>query len=137
MEKGYARKMTAEEASARSNITWYLPHHPVFNPNKPRKVRVVFDAAAKFQDTSLNEHLLQGPDLTNDLVGVLIRFRQDRIAYAADIEAMFHQTRVISKDTDALRFLWWSDSIDDSPEEYQMRCIYLEQRRPHAVRVKH
>jgi hypothetical protein len=118
MEKGYARKMTAEEASARSNITWYLPHHPVFNPNKPRKVRVVFDAAAKFQDTSLNEHLLQGPDLTNDLVGVLIRFRQDRIAYAADIEAMFHQTRVISKDS--LRFLWWSDSIDDPPEEYQM-----------------
>jgi hypothetical protein len=33
---------------------------------------------------------------------------------------MFHQTRVISKDTDALRFLWWSDSIDDPPEEYQM-----------------
>ena len=118
--KGYARKMTAEEASPRSNITWYRPHHPVFNPNKPGKMRVVFDAAAKFQDTSLNEHLLQGPDLTNDLVGVLIRFRQDRIAYAADIEAMFHQTRVISKDTDALRFLWWSNSIDDPPEEYQM-----------------
>jgi hypothetical protein len=56
MAKGYARKMTAEEVSARSNITWYLPHHPVFNPNKPGKVRVVFDAAAKFQDTSLNEH---------------------------------------------------------------------------------
>jgi hypothetical protein len=45
-----------------------------------------------------------------------IRFRQDRIAYAADIEAMFHQTQLISKDTDALRFLWWSDSIDDPPE---------------------
>jgi hypothetical protein len=109
MAKGYARKMTEEETSARSNITRYLPHHPVFNPNKPGKVRVVFDAAAKFQDTSLNEHL-----------PVLVYLRQDRIAYAADIEAMFHQTRVISKDTDALRFLWWSDSIDDPPEEYQM-----------------
>jgi hypothetical protein len=62
--------MTAEEASARSNITWYLPHHPVFNPNKPGKVRVVFDAAAKFQDMLLNEHL-QSPDLMNDLVGIL------------------------------------------------------------------
>jgi hypothetical protein len=118
--KGYARRMTKEEASARSDITWYLPHHPVFNPNKPGKVRVVFDAAAKFQDTSLNDQLLQGPDLTNELVGVLMRFRQNKIAYAADIEAMFHQTRVIPKDTDALRFLWWSGSIDDPPEDYQM-----------------
>ena len=67
-----------------------------------------------------SSNILQGPDLTNDLVGVLIRFCQDRIGYAADIEAMFHQTRVISKDTDALRFQWWSDSIDDHPEEYQM-----------------
>jgi hypothetical protein len=49
-----------------------------------------------------------------------MRFRQNKIAYAADIEAMFHQTRVIPKDTDALRFLWWSGSIDDPPEDYQM-----------------
>ena len=118
--KGYARKLTTEEASSKSAITWYLPHHPVINPNKPGKLRVVFDAAAKYQETSLNEHLLQDPDFTNDWVGVLIRFRQDRIAFAADIEAMFHQTRVISKDTDALRFLWWSNSIEDAPEEYQM-----------------
>lgn len=48
LEKGYARRLSAEEASTRSNITWYLPHHPVLNPNKPGKVRVVFDAAAKF-----------------------------------------------------------------------------------------
>ena len=118
--KGYARRLTRKEASARSNITWYLSHHPVSNPNKPGKVRVVLDADAKFQNTSLNDHLLQGPDLCNSLVGVLIRFRQDRIAYAADIEAMFHQTRVISKDTDALRFLWWTNSIDKPPEKYQM-----------------
>ena len=28
---------------------WYLPHHPVFNPNKPGKVRRVGNAAAKFK----------------------------------------------------------------------------------------
>lgn len=118
--KGYARKMTSKEAAGRTNITWYLPHHPVLNPNKPGKVRVVFDAAAKFKGTSLNEQLLQGPDLTNSLPGVLIRFREEGVAFTADIEAMFHQTRVSPKDTDALRFLWWSSSIDDPPDEYQM-----------------
>ena len=34
--KGYARKLTPEEAAKNSNITWYLPHHPVFNVNKPK-----------------------------------------------------------------------------------------------------
>ena len=45
--KGHARKLTKEQAEQRSNKTWYLPHHPVTSPNKPGKIRVVFDAAAK------------------------------------------------------------------------------------------
>ena len=120
VDKGYAKKLSKEEASKTSNITWFLPHHPVLNPNKPGKVRVVFDAAAKFQGTSLNDQLVQGPDLTNDLVGVLIRFREERIALTSDVEAMFHQTGVLPKDTDALRFLWWPDDIERPPDEYKM-----------------
>ena len=54
--------------------TNYIPHHGVKNANKPRKVRVVFDAGAKFQSTSLNKNLFKGPDLLNTLIGVLIRF---------------------------------------------------------------
>ncbi|XP_044175961.1 uncharacterized protein LOC114968359 [Acropora millepora] len=118
--KGYARQLSKEEASPKCNITWYLPHHPVFNINKPNKIRVVFDAAAKFKGTSLNDRLYHGPDLTNDLVGVLIRFRQEKIAFTADIEAMFHQVKVLPKDADALRFLWWNDSLDQPPVDYQM-----------------
>ena len=72
MTKGYARKLKKEEAATVSKTTWFLPHHPVSNPNKPGKVRVVFDAAARFSGTSLNEKLMQGPSLTNDLSGVLI-----------------------------------------------------------------
>ena len=119
--KRYARKLTTKEASSKKCYNVVSSSSPRNQSvYKPGKLRVVFDAAAKYQETSLNEQFLQGPDFTNDLVGVLIRFRQDRIAFAADMEAMFHQTRVISKDTDALRFLWWSNSIEDAPEEYQM-----------------
>ena len=118
--KGYARKLTKEEAETVSKTTWFLPHHPVSNPNKPGKVRVVFDAAARFSGTSLNEQLMQGPNLTNDLSGVLIRFREEEIAFSADIEGMFYQTRVSPSDKDSLRFLWWPKGIDEPPEEYKM-----------------
>ena len=84
LDKGYARKMSKKEADITTPRTWYLPHHPVFNPNKPGKIRVVKDAAAMHQGTSLNKSLMSGPDLLNSLIGVIIRFRSGRIAIAAD-----------------------------------------------------
>lgn len=89
--KGHARKLTREEAHQRSNKTWYLRHHPVINPKKPGKIHVVFDAAGKFQGTSLNDQLLQGPDYFNNLAGILMRFRKEEVVLIADIEQMFHQ----------------------------------------------
>ena len=71
---------------------------------------MVFDCAARFRETSLNDQLLQGPDLTNNLTAVLLRFRQEPVALVADVEQMFHQVRVKPEDCDALRFLWWEDS---------------------------
>ena len=50
---GYAIKLSEEEASFTKERTWYLPHHGVINPNKP-KVRIVYDAAAVYGGTSLN-----------------------------------------------------------------------------------
>ena len=68
---GDARKLSENETAAKTSITNYIPHHRVTNVNKPGKVRVVFDASAKFKSKSLNEHLLPGLDLLNNLVSVL------------------------------------------------------------------
>ena len=62
IERGYARKLTEEEAARRSRRTWYLPHHGVFHPQKKDKIRVVFYAAAMQDGVSLNNQLHQGPD---------------------------------------------------------------------------
>ena len=127
IEKGYAVKVTEENQSPlkleeSSNRVWYIPHHPVFHPQKPEKLRVVFDCAAKFKDTSLNEQLLQGPDLNNTLLGVLIRFREEPVAITSDVEAMFHQVRVTPQDCNALRFPWWPDAdLALPPQEYMMK----------------
>ena len=93
VSKGYARKLTAKEAERRSRKTWYLPHHGVFHPQKKDKICVVFDAPALHDGVSLNSQLPQGPDLTNSLLGVLLRFRQDPIALVADIEGCSIRSR--------------------------------------------
>ena len=85
VDKGYARKLTPEEASAPTPKQWFLPQHLVHNPNKPDKVPIVMDAAAKHDGVSLNDKLHTGPDLLNSLVGVLLRFREKRVGLAAEI----------------------------------------------------
>ncbi|KAG1929293.1 hypothetical protein F2P79_023066 [Pimephales promelas] len=83
--RGDAEKVPESEVINQN--TWYIPHHGVYHPQKPGKIRVVFDCSAKFQNTSLNEHLLTGPDLTNTLVGVLCRFRKGQVAIIGNMEA--------------------------------------------------
>jgi len=101
---------------------WYIPHHGVFHPKKPDKLRVVFDGSAVYKSTSLNEHLMTGPNLTNSLTGVLCRFREHPIAFMGDVERMFHQFLVKDEHRDYLRFLWWkSDSLDAKPTEFRMK----------------
>ena len=78
----------------------------MYHPRKG-KLRVVFDCGAEYKGVSLNSQLLQGPNLTSSLVGVLMRFRQEQVAIMADIKAMFHQVKVAEEHRDYLRFLWW------------------------------
>ena len=106
IKKGYA--VEVNNAGRDDGKVFYLPHHAVVNPNKD-KLRIVFDCAAKVQGRSLNSFVHQGPDITNKLIGVLLRFRQKPVAIMADVEAMFHQVIVNPDDQDVLRFLWWKE----------------------------
>lgn len=119
MSKGYAEKVPASKSTP-SDQVWYIPHHPVVHPQK-NKIRIVFDCAAKYKGHSLNDQVYQGPDLTNSLVGVLMKFRLEEVAVMADINAMFMQVKVPELQRDALRFLWWEDgNIENAPVEFRM-----------------
>ena len=125
VEKGYAKKLTRDEIPSDNARVWYLPHHGVTNPNKPGKIRVVFDAAAKYHNTSLNANLMAGPDLLNSLFGVLLRFRLRPVALVADIEAMFHQVRVPQSDSESLRFLWKEDLTTPGPPDVYKMNVHI------------
>ena len=120
LHKGDAERIPQQELE-KENV-WYIPHHGVYHPKKPDKIRVVFDCSAKYRNTSINDHLLQGPDLINTLTGVLCRFRQEPVTFMCDIERMYHQFRVDGNDQDYLRFLWWPDSdIQNEEADFRMK----------------
>ena len=50
LDNNYAEKATNCEES---NV-WFIPHHGVYHPLKPEKIRVVFDCSARFRGFSLN-----------------------------------------------------------------------------------
>lgn len=82
---------------------WYLQHFVVANKTK---LRIVWNSAAKYQGFSLNLGLEKGPNLLNDLLHVVQRFRAEKIAFVADVEKMFNQVQIAEQDRDFHRFLW-------------------------------
>ena len=123
LEKGYARR--CNETPTRK--TWYIPHNAVYHPSKPGiQVRhVILDCSADFEGKSINKELLPGPDLTNQIVDILIRFREERVAVMADVESMYYQVQVPKNQQTYLKFLWWENhDIECHPQEFVM-CAHV------------
>ena len=116
---GHFRKLTAEEASHEPKNTWYLPLMAVTNPNKPNKVRLALDAAARSHGMSLNDSLMQGPQNMNSLIGVVCRWRENRVALTSDVVAMFSHIIMDPRDRPSLRFLWRDDHRDGEFDVYE------------------
>lgn len=113
---------------------WDLPIFGVYHPKKPRKIQVVFDSSACFKGVSLNEVLLQGPNLHNSLLGVLLRFRKDPVAVTADIKQMFYCFFVKKEHRDVLCFLWFKDNNPENEVvDYRMTVHVFENSPSPAV----
>ena len=107
LDAGHVEQLTPDATKSPCGLINYIPIFPVYQPRK-NKTRLVFDSSASYHGQSLNDVLLRGPDVANRLIGVLLRFREHQVAFAADIECMFHAFHVPERDRDSLRFYWWS-----------------------------
>ncbi|XP_055604756.1 uncharacterized protein LOC129752988 [Uranotaenia lowii] len=88
---------------------YYLPHHAVLRPSSTTtKCRVMFDGSAKSSPSglSLNNVLIVGPVVQNDLFSIMLRFRKHRYVFTADIAKMYRQVRVHPDDTGYQRIFW-------------------------------
>ncbi|KAJ8966933.1 hypothetical protein NQ314_003209 [Rhamnusium bicolor] len=111
INNGYLEEISPHEIEGED--VFYLPHAGVFkrDPNNP-KIRIVYDGSAKSSNgLSLNENLMTGPNLQNDLFAILLRFRTHAVVLSCDMEKMFLQIKIDTKDT-KFQLIFWR--IDES-----------------------
>ncbi|XP_075212764.1 uncharacterized protein LOC142319405 [Lycorma delicatula] len=103
---------------------FYLPHHAVFKQNSTTtKLRVVFEGSAKTSTgTSLNDILMAGPTVQQDLFSIMVRFRTHAVAFTADIEKMYRQIKIHPDDCSLQRILW-RDSPTDQIQCYELQTV--------------
>ena len=102
---------------------YYLPHHGILkDSSQTTKLRVVFDASAKTSSgLSLNDLLMVGPTIQDDLFTIVIRFRFYIYTIIADIEKMYRQFLIREEDRKYLKILWFDQ--DHKITDYQLNTV--------------
>lgn len=101
----------------------YLPHHGVYKRDKPDEIRVVFNASSTSTNkVCLNDTLMKGPTIQNELFELLIRFRTHNVAVHTDIVKMFRQILLDESDRDFQRFIWRSTETEPL-QEYRIKTV--------------
>lgn len=100
-----------------------MPHHPVLKQSSTTQVRPVFDASRKTSNgIALNDMLITGPKLQDDLFNILVRFRTHKIAFTADIEKMYLHIQLNEKDQQYQKIVW-RENTDDPIEDYCLTTV--------------
>ena len=103
---GWARRLSEEDLEANVKPVHYLPNHGIYRPDKKSTpLRIVLDPACQYQGVSLNSFLHKGPCLFGNLLGVLLCFREEPIAFVGDIAKMYLQVELPQEDTHIHRFI--------------------------------
>ena len=122
LQQGIIEKVPNQRNQFRKH---YIPHHHVINPTKTTtKVRIVYDASAKTREEnkSLNDCLHKGPVMLQELTGILLRFRLNKIALVSDIEKAFLQVSLTEKSRDVTQLFWLKNrhtlKLENNIQEY-------------------
>ncbi|XP_029174769.1 uncharacterized protein LOC114943355 [Nylanderia fulva] len=118
---GHMKLVREENDKDKGLPTYYLLHHCILKTsNETTKIRVVFDALCKSSTgVSLNDALMIGPTVQQDLFSIVSRFRIFRFVFSADIAKMYRQILVDPQQTRLQRVLW-RDEVTESVQTYEL-----------------
>ncbi|XP_065075025.1 uncharacterized protein LOC135698823 [Ochlerotatus camptorhynchus] len=103
---------------------FYLPHHAVLREDSTTtKLRVVFDASCKTPTgPSLNDALMVGPTVQEDIRSITMRSRKHQVMIVADVKMMYRQALVDPRDT-SVQLIVWKPSPDQPMETYRLKTV--------------
>ena len=102
----------------------YINHHAVLKPDsQTTPCRIVFNSSAAYQGHILNNYWAKGPDLINNMVGIILRFREEAVAFTGDIKKMYHAVKIPPLDQHTHRFLWRNLELNRSVDTYVMTSV--------------
>jgi len=90
--------MSQGELQKWSGPTFYISHLAVVNAwSHSTPVRIVFNSSQVCQGTSLNSCLAKGQVCyMNNLIGILLRWREEQVALVGDIRKMFNSIHLMA-----------------------------------------
>ena len=125
VDRGVARKLSQKEIQEWSGPKFYISHLAVVNTRShSTPVRIVFNSSQVCQGMSLNSVL--GPDCyINNLIGILLRWREEQVALVGDIRKMFLSIHLKPLEQHCHRFLWRDLKTDQEPDLYVMTRVNM------------
>ena len=130
----FARKLSDEEINSYEGPVHYIAHHAVIRPEKrSTPVRIVFNSSSVFQGSRLNDYWNKGPDLLNNLFGVVLCFREKEVAISGDISKMYHCVLVPQKYQHVHHFLWRNMETEREPDIYVKTVLMFSDKPASAM----
>ncbi|XP_037930540.1 uncharacterized protein LOC119665370, partial [Teleopsis dalmanni] len=116
--------MTLTTDNFSSTPHYYIPHQCVLRPQSTStKLRVVFDASCRTSSqVSLNDILMVGPTVQEELYSILLRFRMHKYAMTADITKMYRQIEVDEADRN-FQLILWREKPTDQISVYKLNTV--------------
>lgn len=95
VQRNIAVRLEDKEIEEYDGPVHFIPHHEVLKPGScSTPVRIVFDSSSNYLDHKLNDYWAKGPNLLNNLLGILFRFRENQVGIVGDISKMYHSIKI-------------------------------------------
>ncbi|XP_045130250.1 uncharacterized protein LOC123515574 [Portunus trituberculatus] len=136
VKRGVARQLSEEEMQSYNGPIHYISHHEVLKADSASTpLRIVFNSSSSYMGQKLNEFWAKGPVVFNNMLGVLLRFRQERVAITGDISKMYHSVKINTLDQHTHRFLWRDLTSNRPPDHYVLTSVTFGDRPSGTIAV--
>ncbi|XP_050314830.1 uncharacterized protein LOC126749190 [Anthonomus grandis grandis] len=114
----------ADSSYVPGGVQYFMPHHGVLRQDSlTTKLRVVFNASSPSSNgISLNNIQFIGPVLQDDLLSMLLRFREKRYVISADCKMMYRQV-LINPEQRKLQQILWRENPTEQLKTYMLNTV--------------